>query len=195
MPKGKWAQGIKPRYMQWFVQDQLAICERPGGYGPDHRLVRRQEEVIWIRESDFAYLVSLMPTDENLETYDDCGMPWKHWPFAEDVELEVSLPTIYPELKKLLVEGKKILMHYEELGDRFAGFLGGYLRWSGMVDKTHEAITVTESILKRQMEPAGREIVHAAAALAGVEIDLTEIEQASPVTRKDSQKESETQSA
>ncbi len=165
MPKGKWAQGIKPRHLQWFIQDKLAICERPGGYGPDHRLVRRQEEVIWIRESDFTYLISLLPDNENLETYDDCGMPWKHWPFPQDVDLEVSLPVIYPELHQNLTDGKKLLMHAEELNDRFAGFLAGYLCWSNMVPVIHEAITVTEAILGRPLAPNARAIVQKAAEL------------------------------
>ena len=40
--KGKWAQGIKPRNFAWIIRDRLAICERPGGYGVNHRRVRRQ---------------------------------------------------------------------------------------------------------------------------------------------------------
>ena len=75
MPKGKWAQGIKPRNLQWFIQDKIAVCERPGGFGTDHRKVRRQEEVIWIRGSDFACIISLIPSDHNIHTYDDYGMP------------------------------------------------------------------------------------------------------------------------
>ena len=35
--KGKWAQGIKPRNFAWVITDQLAVCERPGGYGANHR--------------------------------------------------------------------------------------------------------------------------------------------------------------
>jgi len=181
MPKGKWARGIKPRHLQWFIRDKLAICERPGGYGVDHRKVRRQEEVIWIRESDFSYLVSMIPSDHNLQTYDDCGMPWKHWPFPPSVELDVSLSLIYPELKKLLEDNKKLLMHLEEVNDRLAGFLGGYLRWSGMVPVTFEAIIVTERILGRQMGPDGRAIVKAAGEIAEsqVDIDLTQPTQTS----------------
>jgi len=44
--KGKWAQGIQPRHFNWVIQDRLAICERPGGFGQNHRKVRRQEEII-----------------------------------------------------------------------------------------------------------------------------------------------------
>ena len=52
--KGKWAQGIKPRNFAWIIRDRLAICERPGGYGANHRRVRRQEEIIWLREQGFT---------------------------------------------------------------------------------------------------------------------------------------------
>ena len=44
--RGKWALGIQPRNFTWIIKDRLAICERPGGYGVNHRRVRRQEEII-----------------------------------------------------------------------------------------------------------------------------------------------------
>ncbi len=162
MAKGKWAQGIKPRQFHWVIQDQLALCERPGGYGQNHRRVRRQEEVIWIRENSFSFVVSLIPSDHNLHSYDELGMPWKHWPFAPTVNLDVALPQIYTELATLLAGGKKILLHFEEVGDRLAGFVAGYLRWTEMVPVSHEAITVMERILGRQMGPEGRRIVSVA---------------------------------
>ena len=49
--RGKWALGITPRNFTWVIKDCLAICERPGGYGDNHRRVRRQEEIIWLREN------------------------------------------------------------------------------------------------------------------------------------------------
>ena len=162
MAKGKWAQGIRPRQFHWIIQDQLAICERPGGYGPNHRRVRRQEEVIWIRENGYAFVISLIPSDHNLHSYDELGLPWKHWPFAPSLNLETALPQIYAELANLLGSGRKLLLHMEEVGDRLAGFVAGYLRWTGMVPVTFEAIMVVERILGRQMGPAGRSIVTAA---------------------------------
>ncbi|MEM9135499.1 MAG: hypothetical protein AAF962_26970 [Actinomycetota bacterium] len=162
MAKGKWAQGIQPRQFSWVIKEQLAVCERPGGYGTNHRRVRRQEEVIWIRENNFSFVISLIPSDHNLHSYDELGMPWKHWPFAPSLNLETALPQVYAELTSLLGSGKKLLMHMEEVGDRMAGFLAGYLRWSGMVPVTFEAIVVVERILGRQMGPTGRNIVTAA---------------------------------
>ncbi|MDH3681458.1 MAG: hypothetical protein OEV40_16085 [Acidimicrobiia bacterium] len=162
MAKGKWAQGIQPRQFHWIITDKLAICERPGGYGTNHRRVRRQEEVIWIRENGFAFVISLIPSDHNLHSYDELGMPWKHWPFAPGLPLDTALPQIYTELSNLLGSDKKLLLHMEEVGDRMAGFVAGYLRWTEMVPVTFEAITVVERILGRQMGPTGRAIVTAA---------------------------------
>ena len=72
--KGKWAQGIQPRNFAWVIKDKLAVCERPGGYGANHRRVRRQEEIIWIREQGFTCVVSLIPSPHNLHNYDELGV-------------------------------------------------------------------------------------------------------------------------
>jgi hypothetical protein len=167
MAKGKWAQGIKPRHFHWIIDGQLAVCERPGGYGTNHRRVRRQEEIIWIRENDFAFVVSLIPSNHNLHSYDELGMPWKHWPLAPSLDSEAALGQIYPELRNLLQAGHKLLLHGEEVGDRIAGVMAGYLRWSGMVADTAKAIIVVETIFTRQMGPTGRELVAAAGRTDG----------------------------
>ena len=56
--RGKWALGITPRNLTWIIKDKLAICERPGGFGANHRRVRRQEEIIWLRENEFDQFVA-----------------------------------------------------------------------------------------------------------------------------------------
>ncbi len=167
MAKGKWAQGIEPRHFQWVIGQQLAISERPGGYGANHRKVRRQEEVIWIRENKFDYVISLISSDHNLHSYDELGVRWKHWPFPPTADNEVALAQMYPELQTLLASGAKILMHIEEVSDRLIGVLSGYVRWSGMVPETHKAIIVAEQIFGRQLGPAGRNLVTAAERIAG----------------------------
>jgi len=67
--KGKWAAGIEPRNFAWVMKDQLAVCERPGGYGANHRRVRRQEEIIWLRQQGFDIVFSLIPGSHNLNNY------------------------------------------------------------------------------------------------------------------------------
>jgi len=107
--KGKWAQGIKPRHFSWVMQDKLAICERPGGYGTNHRKVRRQEEIIWIREQGFAPVISLIPANHNLHNYDELSVTWRHRPLPATEDYPRYLGDIYPELQGLLDSGAKVL--------------------------------------------------------------------------------------
>lgn len=157
--KGKWAQGIKPRNFAWILKDKLAVCERPGGYGANHRRVRRQEEIIWIREQGFTKVITLIPSPHNLHNYDEMGVSWIHLPFGplED-PAEVS-QALYHYLAKLLAGDGKVLVHQDELSDRVAGLMGGYLLWSGVVPHAPQATSIVERLLGRQMGPLGRDLV------------------------------------
>lgn len=165
--KGKWAQGIKPRNFSWVITDRLAVCERPGGYGGNHRKVRRQEEIIWIREQGFTKVISLIPSPHNLHNYDELGVSWLHRPFSTQVSVEQYLSEMLPELRDLLAAGEKLLVHQDELGDRVQGLMGAFLRWSGMIDDGPTAVTVIERLLARQLGPLGREMVAIAPDLRG----------------------------
>ncbi|MCU1453887.1 MAG: hypothetical protein JWN46_2033 [Acidimicrobiales bacterium] len=157
--KGKWAQGIEPRNFCWVIKDKLAVCERPGGYGANHRRVRRQEEIIWIREQGFTSVVSVIPSPHNLHNYDELGVAWLHRPFAPHDDARSVLGQLYPELRGLLAAEGKLLVHGEELGDRISGLVAGYLVWTGMVPSGPQATSLTERLVHRQMGPIGREIV------------------------------------
>ena len=161
--KGKWAQGIQPRNFAWILKDKLAVCERPGGYGANHRRVRRQEEIIWIREQGFTCVVTLIPSPHNLHNYDELGVTWRHLPFGPHDDARTIAETLYPELGGMLAAGGKVLVHQDELSDRVAGLMGGYLLWSGVVPHAPQATSVVERLLSRQMGPLGRDLV----ALAG----------------------------
>ena len=72
--KGKWAAGISPRNFAWIIKDRLAVSERPGGYARTHRRVRRQEEIIWIREQGFTRVISLLASPHNLHAYEELAL-------------------------------------------------------------------------------------------------------------------------
>jgi hypothetical protein len=163
--KGKWARGIEPRYFAWIIKDQLAVSERPGGYARNHRRVRRQEEILWIRSEGFTRVVSLLVSPHNLHAYDELNVPWSHLPFGPHDDPRVLLPDIYKQLRGWLGAGERLLVHQEELGDRLMGVVAGYLRWSEMLPSSPQAIAIVEQILHRQMGPAGRELVAIAAEL------------------------------
>ncbi len=165
--KGKWAQGIRPRNFSWVMKDRLAVCERPGGYGANHRRVRRQEEIIWIREQGFTCVISLIPSPHNLHNYTELDVTWRHRPFGVHDDARERLAEIFPELRQLVADGGRILVHGDELGDRISGLVAGYLLWSGLVPHGPEATSLTERILHRQIGPVGRELVAVAASLPG----------------------------
>jgi hypothetical protein len=163
--KGKWAQGIQPRNFSWIIKDQLAVCERPGGYGSNHRRVRRQEEIIWIREQGFGCIVSLIAAPHNLHNYEELGVPYIHRPFSQTDDALVSLGHLYPEMNNMLRNGTKLIVHSEEVGDKVAGVMGGYIRWAKLVTDEPKCTTTIETILSRQLDPFGRSLIGVAAAL------------------------------
>ncbi len=160
-------QGIPPRFFAWIIKGHLAVSERPGGYARNHRKVRRQEEILWLRGEGFTRIVTLLPSPHNLHAYDELGVTWSHVPFGPHDDPAVVLGDLYGQLKDWLADGERLLVHQEELGDRLMGVVAGYLRWSGMVPSGPQAIAVVEKILGRQMGPAGRELVALAPSLAG----------------------------
>jgi hypothetical protein len=164
--KGRWAQGIRPRNFAWILKDRLAVCERPGGYGANHRRVRRQEEIIWLREQGFTCVVSLIPSPHNLHNYDELGVVYRHLPFSSVDDPGAVLARLYPLLSQLLEAGGKVLVHQDELGDRVAGAMAGYLVWAGLVPEPPQATSVVERLLARQMGPYGRNLVGIAAQMA-----------------------------
>lgn len=168
--KGKWAQGIKPRNFAWVITDRLAVCERPGGYGTNHRKVRRQEEIIWVREQGFTRIVSVIPAPHNLHNYDEMDMPWLHRPFGVHESPERYLAEVLPELKALMGAGEKVLVHGDELGDRVQGLMAAFLRWTGMIPDDPTAVTVIERLLSRQLGPQGRELVALAPSIPGAKV-------------------------
>jgi hypothetical protein len=68
-------------------------------------------------------------------------------------------------LNDLLGSGVKVIVHSEHLDDRIVGIMGGYIRWSGLVEDPSQAITVIERIAGRPLDPFGREVMLMAADL------------------------------
>ena len=156
--RGKWALGITPRHFTWILRDKLAICERPGGVGESHRRVRRQEEIIWLRENGFGCVLSIIQAPHNLHNYDELQLPYRHRPFNAE-HIDAYLTALYPEIDELLGRQVRVVMHGEEVGDRIVGVMGGYIRWSGLIDDPTDAIQVTERLAGRQLDPFAREVI------------------------------------
>jgi hypothetical protein len=157
--KGKWAQGIVPRNFKWVIKDRFAVCERPGGYGDNHRRVRREEEIIWVKQQGFTCVLSLIPSPHNLHNYEEHDVVYRHRPFGPHDTDQDLLEELYREIRELSSDGGKLLVHQDELGEIISGVVAGYLLWAGLVPTGPQTISLTERLLERQLGPPAREIV------------------------------------
>ena len=172
--RGKWAQGIEPRHFRWVIKDRIAVCERPGGYGDSHRKVRRQEEIIWLRQHEFDFVVSLIGSTHNLHNYEELGVPFHHVPFAGPGDGPLGLTRAMASIRDHFDKGHKIVVHREELGERISGLIAAYLLWMELVPDGPRAINVAEQLFERELGPTARELVSMVAKCApsaDVEVD------------------------
>ena len=184
--RGRWAAGIVPRNFCWIIQDHLAVSERPGGYAPNHRKVRRHEELLWLRAQGFTRVVSLLASTHNLHAYDELHLEWSRFAMPAASDTREVLGVLYPALHGWLGNGERVLLHQEELGDCVMGVVAGYLLWSEILPDGPRAITAIEQLLRRQMGSAGRMIVSAVedlpslASLAALELASVETQDEAP---------------
>jgi hypothetical protein len=157
--RGKWAQGIEPRHFRWVLKDRVAVCERPGGYGDSHRKVRRQEEIIWLRQQEFDFVVSLIGSTHNLHNYEELGVPFHHVPFSGPADGPLGLTRAMAAIRDHVEAGDKVVVHREELGERVMGLMAAYMLWMGLVPDGPRAIMVTEQLFERELGPVARELV------------------------------------
>jgi hypothetical protein len=158
--RGRWAQGLEPRFLTWIIRERLAASERPGGFARNHRKVRRQEELIWLGGHGFTHVLSLLDSPHNLHAYEEAGIAYEHVPLGRHDELPERLREIYSTLATWMDDPtERVLMHHEEFGDRLLGVVAGYLLYSGVVNEGPHAIVVLEKLTGRQLGSVGRELV------------------------------------
>ena len=157
--RGKWAQGIQPRHFTWVIKDKVAVCERPGGYGVNHRKVRRQEEIIWLRQNDFDFVMSLCGSHQNLHNYEEMGLPFHHVPFSGPAAGPLSLTRAMASIRDHVQAGDTIIVHREMLGERITGLVAAYLLWMELVPDGPQAISITERLFERELGQVARELV------------------------------------
>jgi hypothetical protein len=160
--RGRWAQGLEPRGFTWIVKDRLAASERPGGFARNHRKVRRQEELIWLAGNGFTRVLSLLDSTHNLHAYDEAGIRYEHVPLGRREDWAEQLRSAYGLLTEwLAAPEERVLVHYEEFGERLLGVLAGFLLYAypEVFTTGPDAAVAVERITGRQLGAAGREIV------------------------------------
>ena len=70
----KKSTGLEPRGFRWVITGRLAVAERIGGYGFQHRKVRREEEIIWLQDQGVNTIISLLGPSQNSYAYETAGL-------------------------------------------------------------------------------------------------------------------------
>jgi hypothetical protein len=156
--------GLKPRGFTWVITDRLAVSERVGGSGFQHRRVRREEEITWlVEEAGVNTVVSMLPGNQNLSAYREVGITTYSIPIGASFEGE-EVERFFGTLVKAMDRNKaRVLVHRETVDDTVGGLLGGYLVTSGLVKDPILALALIQQILGRALGPEGRSLIPATA--------------------------------
>ena len=154
--------GLEPRGFRWVIAGRLAVSERIGGYGFQHRRVRREEEIAWLQERGINSVLSLLPSSQNRAAYEAAGLRFRSVPVDGVPEDATEVIDVFTALDEALGEsGASVLMHREIIDDTLAGILAGYLVHSGMVHDPIIATSVIQEIVGRPLGPEGRRLIPA----------------------------------
>jgi hypothetical protein len=154
--------GLEPRGFTWVISGRLAVAERVGGYGFQHRRVRREEEIAWLKGAGINTVLSLLPGNQNLASYAAAGLVAVHEPLRElDA---VSADRVFATMRAIFKDRRAILLlHRDTIDEAVAGILAGYLVYSGLLNDPIKATALIQEILRRPLGPEARAIIPQAA--------------------------------
>jgi hypothetical protein len=157
------AAGLKPRGFKWVITDRLAVSDRVGGSGFQHRKVRREEEITWlVEEAGINTIVSMLPSNQNLAAYRQAGIATYSCSVTDPVEA-ADVKRFFNTLSQAMSRSHgRVLVHRESVDDTVGGLLGSYLVTSGLVENPILALAVIQQILGRALGPEGRSLIPAA---------------------------------
>ena len=155
----KKSTGLEPRGFRWVITGRLAVAERIGGYGFQHRKVRREEELIWLKDHGINAIVSFLGANQNSGAYEAAGLAF----YAHEVDAELEpedAGAVFDVLEEALADPEAVvLVHRDTIDDTLGGLLAGYLIQSGMLDDPIVATDVIQRILGRAIGPEGRRLI------------------------------------
>ncbi len=157
--KGKWASGIEPRGFTWVFRGALAISERPGGSTSVHRKVRRDEELLWLKQQGFGRVVSILPVSQSLSDYVEHGLSASHYVLRGGPQQREVLEACFRDLSHCHEIGVTVLLHGDEVSDRLLGVVAGYLVWSKKVRSVPSSVALVERLVRRSVGPEGRSVL------------------------------------
>lgn len=159
--------GLKPRDFVWVIAGRLAISQRIGGHGIQHRRIRREEEILWMKhEAGINTVVSLLEGNQNVNAYEDAAITVINEPLFADFDTDEDVARVLKTLHGAVsTRGSSVLLHRDTVDDTLAGLLAAYLLYSEMLDDPIKASVVIQEILGRPLGPRARAMI--SATLAG----------------------------
>jgi len=154
--------GLEPRGFTWVISGRLAVAERVGGYGFQHRRVRREEEIAWLKGVGINTVLSLLPGNQNLASYVAAGLTAVHEPL---LELDAaSADRVFSAMRSIFKDRRAVLLlHRDTIDEAVGGLVAGYLVYSGLLDDPIKATALIQEILRRPLGPEARAIIPQAA--------------------------------
>ena len=156
--------GLKPRDFVWVIAGRLAVSQRIGGYGFQHRRVRREEEIIWLRDdAKINTVLSLLSGNQNVTAYEEAGFAVVHEPLSADYSVDTDVPRVLRAFKQSLASDKAVVLVHRDLVDEtLSGLLAAHLINSGMLSDPIKAAAVIQEILGRPLGPDARGMMNVA---------------------------------
>jgi hypothetical protein len=152
--------GLEPRGFRWVIAGRLAISERIGGYGFQHRRVRREEEITWLAEHGINAVLSLLPGNQNQAAYEAAGFAFFAHPIEGELDDRGDITRVFEAMDEALrPAGAAVLIHRDTIDDLLAGLLAGYLVHSRLVRDPIIATDVIQKIVARPIGPEGRRLI------------------------------------
>lgn len=151
--------GLEPRGFKWVIAGKLAVSERIGGYGFQHRRVRREEEIAWLADHGINAVLTLLPGNQNQAAYEAAGFRFYNHPLEEEVEPEDATAVFAVMDEALATRGTSLLVHRDLIDDLVVGLLGGYLVHAGLIENPIVATSIIQEISGRPLGPEGRRLI------------------------------------
>lgn len=145
-----------------MIAGRLAVSDRIGGSGFQHRKVRREEEIKWLSDQGINTILSFLSPGQNRSAYDQAGFRVLNHTVDGMPEEPEDIEAIFAAMDDAIEEpGACVLIHRDTIDETISGLLAGYLVHSGMVDDPIVATSLIQEIIGRPLGPEGRRLIPA----------------------------------
>lgn len=118
----------EPRTYSWIVPERLAVAERPGGGGRNHRRSRREGEIAWWRARGVEAVVSAMRTRHALADYEREGLTVRWHPLRDPDQARGELWVVAASVRELLDAGSGAVLVHCDLANEWLAAIDATLR-------------------------------------------------------------------